>query len=162
MTKQDKCPDCGVGIGMPHVNECDVERCSVCGHQRIACGCDGHDPAKSVWTGEWPMQTGRQVKMHLPYNAGIQAEIDANPNLQRALCLCEERPCLLCGSEPYINEVFSPPPDSELCRGLLPGKARYLPYSLCRKCVTLSGWEAQVEPRLLKLFRRNPVRVGLD
>ncbi len=57
MTSRETCPDCGVGIGMPHVNECDVERCSICGHQRITCDCDGHDLVKSVWTGEWPTET---------------------------------------------------------------------------------------------------------
>lgn len=59
MTKQENCPDCGVGTGKPHRNECDVERCSICGHQRITCGCERHDPGKSVWTGEWP--TNRKV-----------------------------------------------------------------------------------------------------
>lgn len=54
MTTKDKCPDCGVAAGQQHQNECDVERCSVCGGQRITCGCEGHDPAESVWSGEWP------------------------------------------------------------------------------------------------------------
>jgi hypothetical protein len=51
----DTCPDCGCGLGEPHRNDCDVERCTICGAQRVSCGgCKGHDPRKSAWTGEWP------------------------------------------------------------------------------------------------------------
>lgn len=63
------CPDCGTPIGQPHKPSCDVERCSVCGTQRISCGCDGHEPAKSVWTGEWPGLTMTPKHVDLPAKA---------------------------------------------------------------------------------------------
>ena len=52
-----RCPDCGVGIGEPHVSGCDVEQCMVCGRQRATCGCNGHYPYRAVWTGQWPWKS---------------------------------------------------------------------------------------------------------
>ncbi len=65
--KTINCPDCGTAPGQPHTDDCDVQRCSVCGTQRITCSCAGHDPMRSVWTGEWPT-TAKQSNDDLACN----------------------------------------------------------------------------------------------
>jgi hypothetical protein len=48
------CPDCGTPVGATHARGCDVEICTVCGAQRLTCGCWGHNAPAAAWEGEWP------------------------------------------------------------------------------------------------------------
>lgn len=52
--KLPKCHDCGAEPGDTHRGSCDVERCSVCGGQRMCCDEEGHDANFARWTGIWP------------------------------------------------------------------------------------------------------------
>lgn len=54
LIKLPNCPDCGAEPGKVHKDNCDVERCSVCGMQKIQCDHEGHDKAFARWTGFWP------------------------------------------------------------------------------------------------------------
>jgi hypothetical protein len=59
---QERCPDCAVAVGQPHIQDevdggCDVARCLVTGLQRLMCDREGHDECgQDVWTGWWPGQ----------------------------------------------------------------------------------------------------------
>ena len=52
--KLTNCHDCGAKPGNRHSLNCDVERCSVCGGQRLQCDCKGHSRKFARWTGIWP------------------------------------------------------------------------------------------------------------
>jgi hypothetical protein len=48
----EPCPDCQAKVGEHHSAGCDVERCSVCGLNRLQCGCKSEK--KIAWDGRWP------------------------------------------------------------------------------------------------------------
>lgn len=52
------CPTCVANIGERHRKGCDIERCTVCGRQRMECSAVGahktHKPDRAAWTGYWP------------------------------------------------------------------------------------------------------------
>ena len=52
-TTTTRCPDCQVGVGQVHEDDCDVARCAQTGAQRLQCDCD-HDGCNTTWTGKWP------------------------------------------------------------------------------------------------------------
>lgn len=54
MSTLKNCYDCGAKPGRPHKDNCDLERCSVCGEQCSQCDCRGHDKAFARWTGFLP------------------------------------------------------------------------------------------------------------
>lgn len=50
----EECPDCAVKPGEKHTDNCDVERCPICGYQLLSCDHKPKDSERQIWNGEWP------------------------------------------------------------------------------------------------------------
>jgi len=103
MTTHNAGPDCGVAVGQPHVNECDIGRCSVCGSQRTICDCEGHDPRASAWTGEWPDQCELMVKLEANTRDDIVRQITEDVN-EDSIVRCD-----FCGGTEDVGIDLLPP-----------------------------------------------------
>ncbi len=51
---EPECPACKKPIREPHVEGCDIERCTRCKGQRLQCECADHDPVAAAWDGAFP------------------------------------------------------------------------------------------------------------
>ena len=77
-TNLPKCPKCGALPGCQHKEGCTVERCSVCGKNKVLCQCEDHDKAFARWTGYLPGEF--ECKM-LSLTTIDQTTLDQIPNM---------------------------------------------------------------------------------
>jgi len=78
------CPDCAAKPGEVHSPNCDVERCSVCGRQKLGCSCEDHDPAFAHWTGIWPGEAEAKllgIDLNTLYSDGIYKYLFVKPKI---------------------------------------------------------------------------------
>ena len=51
MKKRPYCNDCGVSVGLEHIEGCDAEQCTKCGIQSLSCDCTSPNSVREKWTG---------------------------------------------------------------------------------------------------------------
>jgi hypothetical protein len=95
------CPDCAVPAGRLHDIGCDVERCSLCGMQRIGCDCDqDQNPyPRLAWTGIWPGESDCEEYGFFSYWSAGKGWVacgpdhpNAGPDLNRLVGTCRWDP----------------------------------------------------------------------
>lgn len=78
------CPDCGVEPNQTHLVDCDVERCTECGGQKLSCGCKTDTFEK--WSGIWPgIKECYELKLVCCFNDDREWQFDLNEYYRRQL-----------------------------------------------------------------------------
>ena len=71
------CHDCGVEPGQPHLEGCDVARCTTCKGQRLGCDCEEEN--EDIWTGIWPgLLEALEMKLICCWDGDLKWTADLN------------------------------------------------------------------------------------
>jgi len=67
----------------------------------------------------------------------------SNQQVKMMISQCSQSPCMLCGGDPSMVGIFSPPGSGAL--GVAPGRARQFFYSICNDCLETDDWMEMVQ-----------------
>ena len=95
----ERCPDCQVSVGEPHIDGCDTARCLKTGMQRLQCGC--RECGEEKWEGHWPgIQTAYEQRYVCYDTATKSIMLSLN-----AACIREQLQKRGCSEEEIVEAI---------------------------------------------------------